>query len=462
MRLIKIPIITICFIFSFLIPSVQSEVGAEITLSNIGVHVSAISGTTYLHLRVLDPNGSIACDLTTEGSDIIWNVTSNNPDGNYTYEIRQSSVEKQIDRNSSTTKTTGASPYIKSGGFLLMNGEIIVQEETEASTESIADSFLITWLGSIADFLVPSAAAADVHLTDVVIQGSECVGIDCATTESFGFDTIRLKENNLRIHFDDTSNSASFPGNDWRIIINDTTNGGKSLFAIEDSTAARRPFTLEAGAPANALYVEDGGNVGLGTATPVTNLHVVDGNTPTLRLEQDGSAGFTAQTWDLAGNEANFFVRDVTNGSTLPFRIKPGSKNATLFIQPEGRVAINTDQTPAHNLHVEGDALITGNLELGSSRTIKNNIYNLDAATAHDAFNKLQPVRFHYNNAPEEESLGFIAEDVPALVATKNRNSLSTMDIVAVLTKVVQEQQETISKLENSIERINTDMKSNQ
>ena len=39
---------------------------------------------------------------------------------------------------------------------------------------------------------------------------------------SFGFDTIVLKENNLRIFFDDTSTSASFPRNDWRIIANDS------------------------------------------------------------------------------------------------------------------------------------------------------------------------------------------------------------------------------------------------
>jgi len=39
--------------------------------------------------------------------------------------------------------------------------------------------------------------------------------------------------------------------------------------------------------------------------------------------------------------------------------------------------------------------------------------------------------------------VGFIAEDVPALVATKDRKRLSPMDIVAVITRVVQEQQKT-------------------
>ena len=67
------------------------------------------------------------------------------------------------------------------------------------------------------------------------------------------------------------------------------------------------------------------GRIGFGTATPVLDLHVVSGNTPALRLEQDGSSGFTAQTWDVAGNEAVFFIRDVTSGSRLPFKIQPGA-----------------------------------------------------------------------------------------------------------------------------------------
>ena len=42
-----------------------------------------------------------------------------------------------------------------------------------------------------------------------------------------------------------------------------------------------------------------------------------------------------------------------------------------------------------------------------------------------------------------EKHVGFIAEDVPELVTTKDRKGLSPVDIVAVLTKVVQEQQKT-------------------
>ena len=47
--------------------------------------------------------------------------------------------------------------------------------------------------------------------------------------------------------------------------------------------------------------------------------------------------------------------------------------------------------------------------------------------------------------------IGFIAEDVPELVATPDRKGLSAMDMVGVLTKAVQEQQQTIVALTKQV-----------
>ncbi len=88
-------------------------------------------------------------------------------------------------------------------------------------------------------------------------------------------------------------------------------------------------------------------DVGFGTSNPVVDLHSVTGDTPpTLRLEQDGSSGFTAQTWDVAGNEAGFFIRDATNGSTLPFRILPGASSQSLVIDGDNNVGIGAGTSP--------------------------------------------------------------------------------------------------------------------
>lgn len=191
-----------------------------------------------------------------------------------------------------------------------------------------------------------------VHLDDVIASFSLCVGLDCVNGESFGFDTVRLKENNLRLHFDDTSTSASFPRNDWRITINDSANGGDSYFGIEDATAGRSVFRIEAGAPSHALFVESTGDVGLGTNNPVVRAHLSDGDTPTVRLEQNGTSGWSPQTWDVAGNETNFFIRDVSNGSKLPFRIQPGADSNSLTIRSDGKVGIGT-WSPGYPVHLQ-------------------------------------------------------------------------------------------------------------
>ncbi len=202
-------------------------------------------------------------------------------------------------------------------------------------------------------------------LDDQIVVGSQCVGQDCVNGESFGFDTIRLKENNLRIKFQDTSNSASFTSNDWQLTANDSSNGGANKFSIDDIDGGRTPFTIEAGARSHSLYVDTGGRVGFGTSTPVVENHIVDGDTPTVRLEQNGTNGWTPQTWDVAGNEAGFFIRDVTHSSRLPFRIAPNSADKSIFIQPDGieflnnttvidndnRLGLGTND-PSNNIHV--------------------------------------------------------------------------------------------------------------
>ena len=251
-------------------------------------------------------------------------------------------------------------PLVQSAGFHVSRGEIIYDPgsvEKGSDQKSLAGGGDLSVEGLAA--LKPGVGAGGsalptkdiVHNDDVIIDGSLCVGFDCVNGEVFSFDTIRLKENNLRIKFDDTSTTASFPRNDWQLTANDSANGGLSKFSIDDVTNARTPFTVEANARSHSLYVDDGGRIGNRTSTPSVEFHSIDGDTPTLRLQQDGSSGFAPQTWDIAGNETNFFVRDVTGGSTLPFRIRPGAPSSSIDIAGDGDVGIGT-ASPDAPLHV--------------------------------------------------------------------------------------------------------------
>ena len=199
--------------------------------------------------------------------------------------------------------------------------------------------------------LAGSMAHAQFSSGDREISGSLCVGLDCVNGESFGFDTIRMKENNLRLHAQDTSSSASFPTVDWRLTFNESSNGGLNKFSVDSVDNSASPFTVEFGASTNALYVEADSDIGLGTKDPVVELHIKDGDSPTIRLEQDGSSGFTPQIFDIAANEANFFVRDVTNGSQLPFKIKPGADSNALFVAANNNIGLST-ANPDGPLHI--------------------------------------------------------------------------------------------------------------
>lgn len=405
-------------------------------------------------------------------------------------------------------------PLAQSGFFTILNGVLLSPDAKEGRPVAPRPTKALTPL------VLKDVVTAD----DAIIQGSLCVGLDCVNNESFGFDTIRLKENNTRIKFEDTSTGTGFPTHDWQLTANDSASGGAEKFSIEDITAATVPFTVTGSAPTNSIFVDSTGRLGLRTATPVLDLHIATSNTPAMRLEQNNSGGFTAQTWDIAGNEANFFVRDVTGGSRLPFRIRPGAPTSSIDISASGNVGIGT-ASPSQRLDVEcttasdscalvrnssatgfsgfslanqagtvsfffgtdnansntrlnsinnfpivfllnsverlrlpttGNVITAANgafLSSGgtwtnaSSRELKKDIVDLDGNEALQAVEKLNPVKFQYKAEPGQQYVGFIAEDVPNLVAMNDRKSLNPMDVVAVLTKVVQEQQKTIEKL---------------
>jgi hypothetical protein len=439
---------------------------------------------------------------------------------------------------------------VQSGGFQVRNGAFVPSDAKEPAQEPATAtaknrSAAATSAGKpAANLVTPGRITTDdqVIADDLIVQGSACVGLDCVNNESFGFDTIRLKENNTRIKFDDTSTGTGFPATDWQLTANDSASGGQNKFSIEDITDSKVPFTVTGNAPTNSIFVDSTGRVGLRTATPVLDLHIATGNTPAHRLEQNSSGGFTAQTWDVAGNEANFFVRDVTGGSRLPFRIRPGAPTSSIDIAASGNVGVGTASpvtklevvhdvasaatvrlrnttasgfpgieyadntgtvnlfmgldttnhttrinnvnntpylilqesvekfrmTPAGNIglngvtnptnpiqHSSGAFLSTGGTWTNaSSREYKQDISELSSKEAMCALEELNPVKYAYKVDPAERHVGFIAEDVPEIVATPDRKGLSPMDVVAVLTKVVKEQQQTIDSLSHRLEQL--------
>lgn len=188
---------------------------------------------------------------------------------------------------------------------------------------------------------------------DLFVSGKLGIGADMTDNTSVEFTTMIMKENNIRLLFDDTSTPGEFASNDWAIKINDTESGGANYFGVEDVTNLTMPFRIMSGATNNSFVIGHNGKIGIGTTNPAKDVHINSGDTPAIGLEQNTSYGYSAQLWDIAGNEANFFIRDVTNENLLPFRIAPGTPSSTLSLKGSGNVGIGT-WSPTTKLDVLG------------------------------------------------------------------------------------------------------------
>lgn len=260
--------------------SVQAQSTVSGDLANVVITSDGIAWTplveySRLYLRVITPAGEVF-DLAFEygeSSAMGLRYPDGNPleDGLYRYEL-VAMPQLDVETLEALALVTEANRD-QTFADLRQAGKLPEQSLTQSGAFYINN-------GSYAMAAVEGAAGDEpqdvVHADDEIVTGSLCVGYDCLTdgTESFGFDTIKIKENNLQIYFDDTSTTAGFPANDWRLVANDSASGGINYFTIVDATANRRILSILAGAPANSLYVDASGNVGLGTATPQEKLHV--------------------------------------------------------------------------------------------------------------------------------------------------------------------------------------------
>ena len=169
------------------------------------------------------------------------------------------------------------------------------------------------------------------------------------------------------------------------------------------------------------------------------------------RLEVNGNIQIHERNSNVAGlmitqssGDTGYIMHNRGNTLTLG----AGSVDR-LTITSEGNVGFSVNR-PAHPIELANGAHVTAGGVWTNSSSIANkeNVRELSPEEALTALARLAPVRFNYKAEQDEEYLGFIAEDVPELVATADRSGLSAMDIVAVLTSVVQQQQKQIAALE--------------
>lgn len=261
----------------------------------------------------------------------------------------------------------------------------------------------------------------------------------------------------------------SFPPYQWAIVGNDST-----FFVRDVSNGGQVPFAIAAGSDSYLLWLE-GSNVGIGTHTPAAGLHLrkaAQASTAEImaRFETtddpvgglfiaNSSAGDGVFVPKITGRSAStnaalineaIITNDIGASPAIAYNAVKGAGGA-LVTRP--LVVYRNNGAAKATIAANGDVTATS-FNPTSSRTIKHDIVDLSSRKASDALHQLTPVEFVYNDdESNEKRVGFIAEDVPELVAAKDRLSVPIMDVVALVTRVVKDQDRVNEQQQKTIDQ---------
>jgi hypothetical protein len=190
------------------------------------------------------------------------------------------------------------------------------------------------------------------------------------------------------------------------------------------------------------------GNVGIGTVSPYATLDIRSGTNERLLVRAASGGGMSIGSV----NDANSLFQPVEiDGSSIALMV--------------GNVGIGTT-SPGYPLTVSGIAYISSTAYATSfvptsDRRLKDQISTLPSG-ALDLVEQLRPVSFVWKHPKDDsmngQQIGFIAQEVekvvPSMVITRHdpekTKGLKYNEIVAILTKAVQEQQAEIKQLRSS------------
>jgi hypothetical protein len=240
-----------------------------------------------------------------------------------------------------------------------------------------------------------------------------------------------------------------------RLVVNDAS--GVNVFKVEDNgQASSRGTTFPVSKIERFVSFTTAGR-GVAAFELVSSGDMVDGFGPSFEFWISDNAYtatkgiVTLEALRDGGDQSGKFEILTANGGSLNYR---------MTIKSNGYVGIG-QRNPSHPLQMGSGAYCTagGVWTNASSREYKKDIKELTRDEAMETLNGLNPVKFAYKTDSGEQHVGFIAEDVPELVATKDKKGTSSMDMVAVLTKVVQEQQKTIAELSKKMGELERELK---
>lgn len=278
-----------------------------------------------------------------------------------------------------------------------------------------------------------------------------------------------------------TDNAESTGAVNHRFMTFDATDGNIGIGDVTDPTAQ---LTVRGGGNSSAtaaldiwrwesarkplLYVNDAGQVGLGTDAPEGDLHIFteDG---TIRITVDPATTLgdssSLELWPATGSK-KFTISAVADYMRLAAIDKTTSGwNIGMYITTNGRVGIHT-QYPGVAMVVAGDIQYTGTCTNPSDRRMKKNIEPL--AGGLDQVLRLRPVTFEHRTdefpemrLDEGRHAGFIAQELIEVIpqaAVQGEDGYYRVKPLKLIPHLVKSVQELNASITERTETLRQDM----
>lgn len=237
----------------------------------------------------------------------------------------------------------------------------------------------------------------------------------------------------------DGVNTDLFPAEDDKGLVRIRDVNSQGAITFENIKFSRINSYSDAAnnASSDLILQTNKGNVGIGTSKPKEKLHVKGNIEYSGRLKKlDVEESFASTV-----RSADFMLGHSTRRGQ-PGRALVDFSNSTL------EVNYGADWQ---------NVRINGNLINSSSVELKENISDLSIKDAMKVFKRLNPVQFNFKADNKKElQLGFIAENVPDIASSNDHKGIKPTNIIALITKIVQEQQKQINLLEKEIKSLKT------